>query len=54
MNFTEVWGMRRKIQLRIGGMTCTNCQRRIENRLNFTKGVLHAAVSYRAGLAHVT
>ncbi|MCL1965136.1 MAG: sulfite exporter TauE/SafE family protein [Firmicutes bacterium] len=42
------------ITLRIGGMTCVNCQNRIENKLLGTTGVQSAAVRYHAGTAVVT
>ncbi|MDR0874969.1 MAG: sulfite exporter TauE/SafE family protein [Clostridiales Family XIII bacterium] len=41
-------------KLRIGGMTCISCQRRIEKKLRGTAGVKSATVSYRAGTASVT
>jgi sulfite exporter TauE/SafE/copper chaperone CopZ len=40
--------------LRIGGMTCVNCQNRIEKKLKNTAGVRDAAVSYETGTASVT
>lgn len=39
--------------LRIGGMTCTSCEMRIENRLKKTEGIREARVSYGAGTAKV-
>lgn len=45
--------MSKKLRLQIGGMTCINCQERIENGLNATKGVLRASVSYVKGTAEV-
>lgn len=42
----------RKI-LRIDGMTCTNCEMRIENGLKKTAGIREAKVSYAAGTAKV-
>lgn len=42
------------ITLRISGMTCVNCQNRIERKLNNTAGVAKASVSYSAGTAEVT
>ena len=39
--------------LHIGGMTCVNCQNRIESTLRKTGGVSKAAVSYKAGTAVV-
>jgi sulfite exporter TauE/SafE/copper chaperone CopZ len=41
-------------KLRIGGMTCISCQRRIEKKLRGIVGVKSATVSYRAGTASVT
>jgi len=41
-------------RLRIGGMTCVNCQHKIEKKLRGTKGVKTADVSYNAGTASVT
>ncbi|MDR1373337.1 MAG: cation transporter, partial [Treponema sp.] len=38
----------------IGGMTCINCQNRIEKKLNSTVGVASAAVSFNAGTAVIT
>ncbi|HWQ50170.1 MAG TPA: sulfite exporter TauE/SafE family protein [Terriglobales bacterium] len=40
-------------RLRIGGMTCVNCQNKIENKLRNTAGVKSATVSYSAGTADV-
>ncbi|MDR1559132.1 MAG: sulfite exporter TauE/SafE family protein [Clostridiales bacterium] len=40
--------------LKIGGMTCVNCQNRIERKLRDTSGVINAKVSYGAGKAAVT
>jgi sulfite exporter TauE/SafE/copper chaperone CopZ/plastocyanin domain-containing protein len=39
---------------RIGGMTCVNCQNRIEKKLKNTVGVEDAAVNFNAGTAKVT
>ncbi|MDR1914828.1 MAG: sulfite exporter TauE/SafE family protein [Clostridiales bacterium] len=41
-------------RLRISGMTCVNCQRKIEKKLRGTAGVTDAKVSYKAGSAEVT
>jgi sulfite exporter TauE/SafE/copper chaperone CopZ len=41
-------------KIRIDGMTCVNCQNRIEKQLRSTAGVEDAAVSYTAGTATVT
>ena len=43
----------RHISLKIGGMTCMNCQNRIETVLNKTKGITKAVVSYAKGTAEV-
>ncbi|MDR1495576.1 MAG: sulfite exporter TauE/SafE family protein [Clostridiales Family XIII bacterium] len=39
--------------LRVGGMTCVNCQNRIERALSRTEGVAWARVSYADGTARV-
>ena len=39
--------------LKIDGMTCPNCEMRIENRLKKTEGVLEAHVSYASGTARI-
>ncbi|MDR2631300.1 MAG: sulfite exporter TauE/SafE family protein [Spirochaetaceae bacterium] len=39
---------------RIGGMTCINCQNRIEKKLKSTVGVEDAAVNFTTGMAVVT
>ncbi|MEL7624959.1 MAG: sulfite exporter TauE/SafE family protein [Clostridiales bacterium] len=41
-------------KIRIGGMTCVNCQNKIEKKLRNTAGVQKAAVSYNTGTAVVT
>jgi sulfite exporter TauE/SafE/copper chaperone CopZ len=41
-------------RLRIGGMTCSGCQNKIEKKLRGTTGVLSAEVSYVGGTAAVT
>jgi sulfite exporter TauE/SafE/copper chaperone CopZ len=41
-------------QLRIGGMTCQNCQNKIERKLRSTPGVRSAHVSFGAGTANIT
>lgn len=41
-------------KLRIGGMTCVNCQNKIEKKLRNTAGIEHAEVSYSMGTASVT
>ncbi|GHV84588.1 heavy metal-associated domain-containing protein [Spirochaetia bacterium] len=40
--------------IRIGGMTCVNCQNRIEKELKSTVGVEDATVNYSTGTAAVT
>lgn len=40
-------------KLRIAGMTCISCQRKIEKKLRGTAGVKSATVSYRAATANV-
>lgn len=40
--------------LKIDGMTCVNCEDRIERRLQSTKGITDAKVSYSSGIAHIT
>lgn len=41
-------------QLRIGGMTCVNCQNKIQRGLSSLSGVQYAAVSWQRGTATVT
>jgi copper chaperone CopZ len=41
-------------RLRIGGMTCANCQNKIENKLRHTAGVQSVNVSYGDGTADIT
>ncbi|WP_367566639.1 sulfite exporter TauE/SafE family protein [Lacrimispora sp.] len=41
-------------KLRIGGMTCVNCQNKIEKKLKNTAGIEHVEVSYNAGTAAIT
>lgn len=41
-------------QLRIGGMTCVNCQNKIEQKLYNTAGITEVAVSYSEGTAWIT
>ena len=43
-----------KTTFRIGGMTCVNCQNRIEKKLKETAGVHEAAVDYNTGTAEAT
>ena len=42
-----------KKTLRIGGMTCVNCQNKIERKLKTTAGIESAGVSYNQGTATV-
>ncbi|MDR0906507.1 MAG: cation transporter, partial [Oscillospiraceae bacterium] len=44
----------RSEHLQIGGMTCANCQSRIEEALRATGGVIDARVSWSRGCADVT
>ena len=39
--------------LAIYGMTCINCQNRIENELKHTEGIYTANVSYSRGIAEI-
>lgn len=41
-------------QLHIGGMTCVNCQTKIEQKLRNTAGTLKVSVSYSKGTAEIT
>ena len=43
----------KKKKFQIGGMTCVNCQNRIEKTLKHTEGVRKIAVSYRTGMAEM-
>jgi len=43
-----------KLSFRIGGMTCANCQNRIEKKLKETPGVYDAKVDYNTGAAGIT
>lgn len=43
----------KRLQLRIGGMTCVNCQNKIKKRLNRTDGIVSAGVSYNNGTANI-
>lgn len=42
-----------KKQFRIGGMTCVNCQNKIEKKLRHTAGVKEVSVSYNTGIAKI-
>ena len=46
--------MKNNVIIRIGGMTCQNCETKIETELRNTSGVEKAEVSYNAGTAAVT
>lgn len=41
-------------QLHVGGMTCVNCQNKIEQKLQNTAGVTAVSVSYSSGLAQIS
>ncbi len=41
-------------RLRIGGMSCVNCQNTIERKLQNTAGIKSASVSYADGIAEIT
>ncbi|MDO4321143.1 MAG: sulfite exporter TauE/SafE family protein [Lachnospiraceae bacterium] len=41
-------------KLRIGGMTCINCQNKIEHKLKNTAGIQSASVSYNTGFADIS
>lgn len=43
-----------KKQFRIGGMTCINCQKKIQRKLKNTAGIQRADVDYSTGLADIT
>lgn len=45
--------MKKTIQLHIGGMTCVNCQKKIEKALNHTDGVIKAGVNYNNAAADI-
>lgn len=45
--------MSKKIRLQITGMTCVNCQNKIEKRLTSTKGVIRVKVSYNKASAEI-
>lgn len=42
-----------KEQLHIGGMTCVNCQNKIETGLRNLDGIEQVSVSYQSGIARV-
>lgn len=41
-------------RLRVGGMTCVNCQNKIEKKLQSMRGVKNARVRYSAGTVEIT
>lgn len=43
-----------KKKFRIGGMTCVNCQTKIERKIRNKAGVVRISVSYTTGLAEIT
>ncbi|WP_461812358.1 urease accessory protein UreH domain-containing protein [Faecalimonas sp.] len=43
----------KKIRLNIDGMTCVNCQNKIEKTLNYTDGISNVNVSYNQGTADI-
>lgn len=43
-----------QMRLRIGGMTCVNCQNKIEQKLRGTAGVVKVRVNYNTGTADVS
>lgn len=45
--------MDKTIRLHIGGMTCVNCQNKIEKTLTHTRGVINASVSYNNATADI-
>jgi len=42
------------IKLKIDGMTCVNCENRIERKLQSTKGIIKVKVRYSSGTADIT
>lgn len=51
-----VYSVEKRIQrkiVKIGGMTCVNCENKIENKLRKTKGIQEVYVSYNKGTAHI-
>jgi len=53
METAEKQGLHKR-SFRIGGMTCVNCQNRIEKKLKNTPGVQNVSVNYHTGTAAVT
>ncbi len=43
----------KNVELNIGGMTCINCQNKIEKELRHLRGVTFAKVSYNTGIAKI-
>lgn len=43
-----------KKRMRIGGMTCINCQKKIERKLKKTTGIQTVTVSYQTGFADIS
>jgi copper chaperone CopZ len=43
-----------RTHLSIGGMTCVNCQNKIEGKLRGTDGIASASVSYTSGTADIS
>lgn len=43
----------KNVELNIGGMTCINCQNKIEKELRHLRGVTFAKVSYSTGIAKI-
>jgi len=52
-NKTESKGLREKITVSVGGMTCAACVRRVENALNSVPGVVEASVNLATGRATI-
>ena len=44
---------KKEMRIRIGGMTCVNCQNKIENALSAMEGVVSAKISYSDGTANI-
>jgi sulfite exporter TauE/SafE/copper chaperone CopZ/plastocyanin domain-containing protein len=53
MEITGKQGLQKR-SFRIGGMTCVNCQNRIEKKLKETAGIHDAEVNYKTGTAAVS
>lgn len=50
---TGMGSSNKKTRLCVGGMTCVNCQNKIEKKLRKTEGVISASVDYNHGTAEV-